>query len=184
MFGVQELLSLTRAAYALLSSIWQLLLRVASHLEAQAAPSSESTRHRFEPLLLAGLRPGTVKSYQKEVGAFLMWLDAHACQPELPEEYDDILCAYLFNSQTGLYRISRSRAEHLLGGVEKVLPRLKGKVVYARHLLKEWAKAQPSRHTAPMPWIASLTLGNWRGLQGCPGWRTAGVAVSHWRAAR
>ena len=40
--------------------------------------------------------------------------------------------------------------------------------MYARHLLKEWAKAQPSRHTSPMPWIASLTLGNWLGLQGLP----------------
>ena len=119
MFGAHELLSLTRAVYALLSSIWQLLQRVASHLEAQARPSSEPRRHRFEPLLLAGLRPGTIKSYQKEVGAFLMWLDAHAYQPELPEEYDDILCAYLFNPQTGQYRILRSRAEHLLGGVKR-----------------------------------------------------------------
>ena len=68
MFGAQELLSPTRAVYALLSSIWQLLLRVASHLEAHAGPSSESMRHRFEPLLLAGLRQGTSKSYQWEVG--------------------------------------------------------------------------------------------------------------------
>ena len=39
-----------------------------------------------------------------------MCLDALACQPELPEDYDDILCVYLFNLQTGQYRISRSRA--------------------------------------------------------------------------
>ena len=55
-----------------------------------------------------------------------MWLDAHACQPEQPEDYDDVLIAYLFNFQTGQYRISRCRAEHLLGGSEKVLPHLKG----------------------------------------------------------
>ena len=43
MSGAQEWLSPTRAAYALQSSIWQLLLRVGSHLEAHTGPSREST---------------------------------------------------------------------------------------------------------------------------------------------
>ena len=96
-----------------------------------------------------------------------MWLVARAVQPELPEN-DDIVCAYLFIPQTGQYRISRSRTGHLSGGVVKVLPHSKGKLVYAKHLLTEWATAQPTRHTPPMPSVTCLTRGNWLGLQACP----------------
>ena len=121
-----------------------------------------------------------------------MWLVAHAVQPELPEVYDDIVCAYLFNPQTGQYRISRSRTGHLSGGVVKVLPHSKGKLVYAKHLLTEWATAQPTRHTPPMPWVTSLTRGNWLGLQGLPRVgallvlqsRTGGRPAAAWLAAQ
>ena len=88
--------------------VWLAIWR---HKRRRAAIPRGTGLSRFYSLDYAG----TVKSYQKEVGAFLIWLEALACQPELPEEYGDFLCAYLFNFQTGLYRTSQPRGA-LAGG--------------------------------------------------------------------
>ena len=89
MFGAQELLSPTRAVYALLSSIWQLLLRVASHLEAHAGLPLEAPRDPSPP------RPFEVRSETLVGGEALAQLsqDGQRERASPPEQSQSLLPA-------------------------------------------------------------------------------------------
>ena len=145
-------------AFALLSSIWQLVRQIADEILGNDL--------RFEPLLFLGLQKRTVKTYQKEIKDFLKWLADNRREPRRAEEFDDCLFAYFQNPDTGTWRISRSKAEHLVAAIERVLPRFKGRLSYTRQLLRDWSKHSPSQHTTPEPWHVALAIGQWFGLQG------------------
>ena len=104
----------------MLSLIWQLLQRLVD---------THDSAHHFEPLLFSGLAPKTVKYYQKEVREFVAWLETLPKAPVQSHEFDDALTSYMRISRcpmTGEGCLTRPRAEHLVSGMERVLPRLKG----------------------------------------------------------
>ena len=147
---------------AVLSSIWQLLQRLVERYEDV---------HHFEPLLFSGLASKTVKLYQREVRDFVGWLEQLQRQPVESHEFDDALTSYMRLSRCpmlGKGRLTRPRAEHLVAGMERVLPRLKGKLSYTRQLLRDWGKTDPVNHTTAEPWEVSLAVGNHLGAMGFP----------------
>ena len=138
----------------MLSLIWQLLQRLVDN---------HDIAHHFEPLLFSGLAPKTVKCYQKEVREFVAWLETLPKARMQSHEFDDALTSYMRISRcpmTGEGCLTRPRAEHLVSGMERVLPRLKGKLSYSRQLLRDWAKTDPVDHTTAEPWEVALAIGN------------------------
>ena len=70
----------------------------------------------------------------------MAWLETLPKAPMQSHEFDDALTSYMRISRcpmTGEGCLTRPRAEHLVSGMERVLPRLKGKLSYSRQLLRE-----------------------------------------------
>ena len=146
--GGLSLLNLTQWSYALRLQSSRLLMQIAN----RQGPAVQRLRtlHRFEPKVMRSLQPRTIKTYQRQITKFVTWLEDRGISPSEPHEW---VCAYLVPESEQTVDIgddleeareqraapcSRSQAENLLAGVEKVLPRLKHQLVYIKAMLKDW----------------------------------------------
>jgi len=64
--------------------------------------------------------------------------------------------------------MTRSRRQTLVAEVERIQLRLEGKRSHTQALLKDWEKWAPSTHHLPIPWVASLSIGQQLSLLGYP----------------
>eukprot|EP00969_Alexandrium_andersonii_P248837 10997035-Alexandrium_andersonii.AAC.1 len=54
--------------------------------------------------------------------------------------------------------VSRSRLERAHAATECVLPQVRGKLAWARAVLRAWSRQAPPKHAAPLPWRGALVL--------------------------
>ena len=108
----------------------------------------------------AGLQPATIRNYQSAVLPFIQWCLRIGVLPEEPCEYDDLLVEYRYGSNDAP-SVGKGTYGHLLSGIEKVLPHLRGHLILAHEELNAWRIAFKPRHATPLlpPWAYLLALG-------------------------
>ena len=107
----------------------------------------------YDPALMAGLKPTTVRLYRQALRKFRDWALANAVVFYFHSELDRAVMLYY---KTGT--VTRSELERLLSSLERVLPCCKGRLAYATAVCHHWRRATPPKHAAPLSWRGCLAL--------------------------
>ena len=146
------------ALYAAHEAWWQLWDRL-SQLDSgiQAVQRAGARSRRPQPLLidfrlLRPLAASTQGDYRRALDRFGSWLRN---QPEqlTPDTADDLLVTYLYEAG-----VRPSAAEMTVAGMEKVAPRLKGRLQYARATLSMMQGMHTRMYTAPLPLMTAVII--------------------------
>ena len=105
---------------------------------------------RYDRMVTAGMREGSILSYQRAVAAFLIWLSFQGIEPQEAFEYDDPTVEYKSFGGEGGGPVGKSHYEKLLSGVEKVLPHFRGDLLLARATLSAWQISFGPKHAVPL----------------------------------
>ena len=98
------------------------------------------------------LADSTVQRYRKAVLPFAIYLDKYFPDVEGGSDIDDAMLEFKAGE-----RPSKAQFEALVAGIEVTLPRLKGRIPWARAALSGWQVTHTPRHTVPM----TRTVGQW-----------------------
>ena len=114
-------------------------------------------------VMFGRVKPITVGTYKKRVREFCEFLRQQGWVAWTSIELDLFLAVFL-----SLPRISNSKAQATLAGVEFFLPTVKGSLDYSHAVTTAKAKQHPPTHALPMPFELVLIFAVWLSYMGQP----------------
>lgn len=111
---------------------------------------AQSQSFEVMSLRFAGLKPRTLRSYNKALLDYFIWLEQEAMPvPKTTRKLDDSLAEYLEH----LFLDDRpiAYAGHTLSALKRFHPRIRWKIPLAKQYFSNWKQIYVTRQAVPMP---------------------------------